>query len=435
MTQVVKQKGKHITHAQRITIQHGLEAALSLREISDLIGKDPTTISKEIRRNRVIKESKRAKEKQKCLHHGKCKRQHLCSTDCRKQCKKCVYQNCYYICPDYTIKKCQQVNRYPHVCNGCSHKITCRENKYYYRGDIAQKKYEVLLKEAREGIHASPEDIHALDALISEKIIKGQPIHHIYTHHANEIPCCERTLYHYVDKCQFSARNIDLPRKVKYKPRKSKSKSRTRDITCRKGRTYDDFKEYLKANPDSEVVEMDTVEGKKQEDPHLLTLLFRHSSVMLIFLLEKNTAECVKATFDAIIENIGKETFKKSFPILLTDNGSEFKRPESIEFDSEGTRQTRLFYCDPGVSGQKGALEVNHKFIRYFIPKGKSFDTLTKEKVTLMMNHINSTARASLKGRTPIKLAQILLDQKIINGLHLKEIHPDEVHLKPALLK
>ena len=87
------------------------------------------------------------------------------------------------------------------------------------------------------------------------------------------------------------------------------------------------------------------------------------------------------------------------------------------------------------ASYQKARIEKNHEYIRYILPKGKSFKHLTQEKVTLMMNHINSTARASLNGNTPFQLAQILLDESLFKNYSIKSVQADEVHLKPMLLK
>jgi IS30 family transposase len=80
-------------------------------------------------------------------------------------------------------------------------------------------------------------------------------------------------------------------------------------------------------------------------------------------------------------------------------------------------------------------IEKNHEYIRMVVPKGKSFDKYTQEKITLMINHINSEARDSLNGCTPFKLSQLLLDNQLHTGLFLQEIEPDEVTLKAELLK
>ena len=94
-----------------------------------------------------------------------------------------------------------------------------------------------------------------------------------------------------------------------------------------------------------------------------------------------------------------------------------------------------FFHCDPMSSWQKGKLEKNHEFIRYILPKGISFARLNQRKVTQIANHINSVARASLNGCTPFKLAQLLIDRKLLELCDLKDIPADQVILKPTLLK
>ncbi len=60
---------------------------------------------------------------------------------------------------------------------------------------------------------------------------------------------------------------------------------------------------------------------------------------------------------------------------------------------------------------------------------------MAQEDITLAINHINSTARGSLNGRTPFELASLLLDGELLKLLHLERVEPDRVLLKPALLK
>lgn len=78
---------------------------------------------------------------------------------------------------------------------------------------------------------------------------------HIFTHHKNEINCCERTLYYYFDKNAFTVRNIDLPRKVKYKPRKKSTAPVIKESVDRVGRTFNDFIKFIEDNPNLPVVE------------------------------------------------------------------------------------------------------------------------------------------------------------------------------------
>ena len=179
---------------------------------------------------------------------------------------------------------------------------------------------------------------------------------------------------------------------------------------------------------------MDTVEGKKGGKV-LLTMLFRNSKLMLAFLLTDKTTDSVLKVFNWLESILGNTLFEKTFPVILTDNGSEFSNPLSLEFNNERIGRTRIFFCNPGASYQKGAIEKNHEFIRYIIPKGTSMDNLTQNSIDLMINHINSLTRPSLNNATPYDLAQILLDKKVLKKLNLKKVTANEIQLNQKLLK
>ncbi len=428
-------KGKHLIMEDRLIIEYGLDQNYTLKEIADRLKKDPTTISKEIKRNRFLRVSK-AKENDihPCQNRRSCTKTNLCNNACGKHCKKCAFINCYRACNEYSIKRCNKLNRYPFVCNGCSTLTTCTAEKSHYKAKVADAKYREGLTSSREGLNITSNELKKMDEIISPLVLKGQSLSHIFTHHKNEINCCERTLYYYFDKNAFTARNIDLPRKVKYKPRKKSIEPVIKESTYKIGRTFDDFGKFIADNPNIPVVEMDTVHGTRSGKV-LLTFMFRNCSLMLALIIDSCSQKDVKDAIDKLYEILGHEVFKLSFPVILTDNGSEFKNPQTIELDNEGNQRTKIFYCDPMASYQKPHVEKNHEYIRYILPKGKSFDNRTQEDITLMMNHINSTARASLNGNTPFKLAQMLLDNSLLCKLSLKHIPADEVHLKPALFK
>ncbi len=431
MTIKTDNKGKHLTIHDRTFIEDALNIGYTLSEIAYRLKKDPTTISKEIKRNRLFKES-RTEFQGGCINRSKCTKKHLCNTSCKDLCKKCTTLNCLRHCPDFQIKSCKIINTFPHVCNSCETKTICKLHKYRYSAKHADAGYRDKLETTREGINMSKNQLQALDDLIAPLMQKGQPISHIYANHKDEIMCSERTLYHYIDMNLLSVRNIDLRRKVKYKPRKKESNT-TRKSTHRLNRSYDDFTAYMLENPDTEVVEMDTVIGKKGGKV-LLTLFFRRSSLMLAFLLDSCTQDCTIEAIDRIYDAIGMDVFKSNFALLLTDNGSEFLNPEAIENDLNGNQRTKVFFCDPMSSYQKGQLEKNHEFIRYVLPKGKSFDFLTQEKVTLLINHINSVSRKKLNNKTPFELAQLLQNSVLLDALSLKNIHPDDVCLNEELV-
>ncbi len=199
--------------------------------------------------------------------------------------------------------------------------------------------------------------------------------------------------------------------------------------------TYEDFKEYIARNPECSIVEMDTVEGIKGGKV-FLTLLLRQSKLMLIYLMKNKTTECVTKVFEDIKRKIGIELFKKVFEVILTDNGSEFFAPLSIELDAETEEIiSHVFYCDPGASWQKGSIEKNHEFIRYVLPKGSSFDELTQEKANKLMSHINGVSRDILNENTPYLASLITVDESIVNILGVTKVDADEVNLSPNLLK
>lgn len=439
MSENKKKDYKHLTISQRLHIEKGLENNESFSLIAKRLEKDPSTISKEVRRHRTEHVKRDMKHDIPCANRGQCRMRSLCNNkNCIKLCKACTEQDfyCTKVCPDYLEKSCEKLVKPPYVCNGCIKKSSCLLRKSFYTAKYADDCYRDLLVSSREGINQAPVDIAMLDALISPLLQKGQSLAHIYAHHAAEIPCCRKTLYNYIDKSVFTARNIDLRRRVRYKVRKSPTRISLSAREFRIGRTYEEFQKLMKENPHTPVVEMDTVEGGKGTSSKVfLTMLFRSCSLMLIFLLRDKTYESVQKVFDTLSDELGIKTFRELFPVILTDNGTEFQRPDLLENTRNSQVRTKIYYCNPNSSWQKGMLEKNHEYIRLVIPKGKSLEPYTAQDAIILMNHINSEARDSLNGCTPFKLSQLLLNNRLHEVLHLEEIAPDDVTLCPKLLK
>ena len=440
MNNLNKGNGRHLTLSDRTFIEQELIRGSTFRSIAEALRKDPSTISKEIRLHSFMAQSSSYKVRKckNCRHFPSCKIFGLCNEIlCREYCGTCSYNRYANQCERFDPFKCPKILKPPYVCNPCEKKQGCHDCKRYYSALKAQKEYEKNLSESRKGINMSLDELQELNDLISPLILKGQPLSHIFAVHSEDIPVCRRTLYNYLDQRVFQARNIDLPRRVRYKKRKRSTTPRTQNLNqvYRNRRTYKDFERYLEAHPDTDVVEMDTVKGTRDTGKCLLTLLFRSCSFMLVILLPKCTQECVIRAINDLTETIGIRLFRKYFPVILTDNGSEFKNPYDIEKTPDGKHRTYVFYCDPYVSNQKARLEKNHEYIRYVIPKGQSMYRYTQDDINLMTSHINSTARDSLNGNSPFDLAELLLDKKIpiLTGLH--KVSPDSVMLKPALIE
>ena len=288
--------------------------------------------------------------------------------------------------------------------------------------------------DSRKGIRTDSEALKMLNLLLTPLVKQGQSVNHILAAHANEIGLSEKTIYNYIDSGLLDVRNIDLPKKVAYRIRRKKINSNA-ECACRKGRNYEEFNKYVSQEQPRFIVEMDTVKSKRGSSKTLLTMIFRETSFMLIFLMPDGTQDSVTEVFDYLTDILGLPLFKKLFPVILTDNGPEFKNTEALEFTERGTRRTNIFYCDPLASWQKPHVENNHKLIRRILPKGTSFENLTQKDVNLIANHINSVARGIYENETPFDRLDKRCFRKLLERLDLQLVPPDSVNLTPNLIK
>lgn len=436
MSKKIQTNQKHMNQDNRVVIEKGLDNSEPLRGIAEKIGKDPTTIAKEIKKHRVFQEHNKFNEPAfRCAIAKDCRRIHVCGAylACKRACRNC--NRCHKFCKDYQPfdYRCPRTDKAPFVCNGCKKKSGCRLDKYYYRATTAQRQYKTVLVESRAGLNITEEELSVLDSIVSPLVMQGQSIYMILQNHP-EITQSEKTLYNYIASGALSVGNMDLPKKVKYKPRKSND-SEVDDSGIYEGRTYKDFQAYIKEFPDTKITEMDTVLGCEGSKKVLLTMHYCAPDFMMAFLLDSKEATNVIAMFDAMNNAIGTYLFCKTMPLILTDRGGEFKRPDALECSTDNVLRTSIYYCDPLASWQKPHCEKNHEYIRKICPKGSTFDRLTQEDVNLMMSHINSSCRESLGGLTPFELAKRMLPEELLDFFKVEEIPADEVILTPDLLK
>lgn len=427
---------KHMTLLDRQTVEQMLNEKKKYADIAKILGKSVSSISREVK-SHIVK--KRTGGQGFCYNN--CKNRRTCEKSCicvpckrnRKQplCRRCSLCNLY--CSDYEAETCEKLLKPPYVCNGCGMQTFCSLEKSFYFASKADEKYREVLTGSRNGISYTEEEIKMLDTLISPLIKQGQSPHHIYTTNRDSIMVSERTIYNLIDASVIAARNVDLPRRVRFKPRKKKKHFKV-DKACRISRDYVCFKKYMEEHPDTPVVELDSVEGIKGGKV-LLTVHFVKCEMMLAFLREHNTAQSVIDVFDALYDGLGQASFCKIFRLLLADNGSEFSDPKKIEFDKAGNRRTILFYCDPSAPFQKGSAERNHEFIRSFIPKGKDIGRYTQADITLMMNHINSYARESLGDKCPYEVFRYFYGDDLLRLLKCEIIPAQKVTLNKSIFK
>lgn len=427
-------KSKHLCFEDRLLIEKGLKEGCSFKEIASRIEKSLSTVSREVKLHRYKKERNMFNNPNICMHRRDCNRAERCKGEgCnRNRCTKCTVCNNH--CDYFEEIVCMKLRRAPLVCNGCQTNQYCHFSKFYYDARKAQTDYELSLRESREGINMNEDEFVRLSSIICPLVDKKQSIASIVETH-KELGCSARTIYSYVEHGLFPFRNIDLPRKVRYRKRRSGSVGKS-DPSWKTGRTFDDYKIY-KCNPEHQITgQMDTVEGRKGgHQKVLLTLQRPDMKLMLAFLLERKTQFEVKKALDKLERKIGKVRFQRLFPTIITDNGIEFQNPDYIEKSVFGGKRTRVFYTDPYSAFQKGSIENNHEMIRKFIPKGISFNSLTDETVAEMVNNINNYKRVSLRWLSPYEKARMYLGEKLLKELGLSKIKPDDVTLRPIMQK
>ena len=426
-----------MTLSDRIEIEAGIYARKSLSEIAEQIHKSRRYVSEELRRNATKIPGEHPLGK-RCRNATGCRRGGLCGKEnCHQMCYTCKEVDCQTVCRAYNDDPCKELQKPPYVCNVCSRRRKCKSDRVYYTAQQADAVAKRRYAEAKNKPQMQKEAMAALDALVTPLIKKGQPLTHIYVEHGAELPVSQRTLYNYIDSGRLSVGNLDLRRKVGYRPRKKKQAPTEGFLNkkYRQDRTYEDFFTYMARHPKATYVEMDTVKGRREQGKRMLTLIFVEQNLMLIFLMRDGKAETVVEQFDWLTAALGLDTFRKLFPIILTDNGAEFKHTREMEFTVGGQRRTRIYYCDPQASWQKPHVEKNHEYIRYVLPRGKSFSPYTQEDIILLLNHINSTRRSKLGGKTPFELADSEESLKLKEVMGLKAIPADEVDLTPRLLR
>ena len=383
-------KHKHLTLSDRNDIQLGLERGETFKAIGQSILKDPTTVSKEVKRNRRVRES---------------------------------------TCDNLP---CPLLDKATFVCNGCpKRRQNCGYKKIFYLAKQAQKQYEQTLVEAREGTPLNSKTFWDMDKVISDGVKKGQHIYHILKTHNLDVS--SSTVYRHIRKGYLSIAPIDLARAVKFKERR-KSKLPSIPKEAKKGRSYEDFQNYLALNQLDSWLEMDTVLGR-MGGKVLLTFNLSFCNFIFARLLDNKTAlEVTKHLHD--IKNTlhqADKDFFQLFPVILTDNGGEFARVDDIEMDVRG--ESKLFFCDPNRSDQKGRIEKNHTLIRDILPKGTSFDNLTQEDINLVCSHVNSVKRAALNGKSAYELFAFTYGEEIPKLLGISKIPAEDVCQSSKLLQ
>lgn len=388
-------KHKHMTFDDRLEIQECLNKGMSFKSIAKRIGKSPATISREVK------------------GHLKAHTNSFVKTD--------------EICP--------KLLKAPFVCNGCEKRSrsSCRFKRQMYVAKQAQFDYKELLSEARSGIPLNKESFYEAEKIISSAVKKGQHVYHAVK--ANDLSVSMATVYRHIKMGYYTISPIDLPRAVKFKPRHSK-KANYVPKCVKQGRTYQDYLNYMEANPSLPVTHLDTVIGRTGGKV-IMTIHFLNGDFMVGLLLEnKSAAEAAEK-----IKNLKSRlksfdfNFGDIIPVLLTDNGGEFSNAAAFENDENGNPETHLFYCEPYAPYEKPDIEKNHTLFRDIVLKGSSFDNFTQETVNLIFSHVNSVKRKQFNGKSAYEVFTFYYSETLANALGISFVPAKDVIQSPALLK
>lgn len=416
---------KHLSLNDRKIIQQGIENRCNKVDIARTLGKDQTTIAKEIRLHRELKPRNTFNYPSICVHIKEC-------------------GGCKYKCKRYEEQTCKLRDRSPGACNKCPKTSSCHLDKYFYDAEKADKEYKRDLVDFRQGINLTTSEAKELANILKPLLDKGQSIYQIKSNH-KEIKQSIKTLYTYIETGVFKEYGIDnfsLKEQVNRKQFNNKYKKRKEPANY-DGHKYEDFLKFKEENPNTPVTEMDTVLNSLS-GPYIQTFEFENTGIMIGYLHKEKTSESMAKTLDDLETKLGHDLYCELFPLLLTDRGSEFEKSELFEFNMKtGELRSNIFYCDAYKSSQKPHVENTHNYVRDIIPNEIDLSDLTQEDLDLMFSHINSTPRKIYNGKTPYEIFTFLHSteddpnrgKEILQLLNIKEIKRDEVVLKPYLIR
>ena len=434
--------GKNLDLNERSLVESSIRRADSLTALAREMGRDPTTISDEIRRH--VHLSKPCSLPLPCANYKKC--------DYRRR--------CHEHCPGYAVYSCRSLKKWK-CCNHCEDIGRCRYEHWLYAASQAQREHEEALQEAHTGLDLTNEQKDHLCTVVPPLIRKGLSPYVIVSTHS-ELGISASTLYRYIDAGLFARQGItnsSLRQKVSRKRRNPAREKKKRgevkllpkkDNSYFKGRTWDDYLVFSAAHPYYAEAELDTVYNSEEEGPFMETLFLCSTKLLLAFYHETKTAMDMVEGLQRLDEAVGPELFFKVAAIIRTDRGSEFSDAQGLEMRKDGSRRTYLFYCDPQQSIQKPGVENAHKLLRYICVKnsekakaiGNNYDLramgLTgQDALGEVLSNINSIPRRSLAGKSPIQMTRYLFPEfwEKMETFGLREIPVDSITLTPDVLE
>ena len=437
-------RGKHLNKDQREAIQNFLGEGRSASYIARALSVSVSTITREVRNNRSLQPTRRKLSRRavKCKHYNSCLDVGTACEKCASPytpCAKCKTKVCIDTCKSFEEKTCSHLDSWPYICSPvCPSLRKCFYTKAFYDGKHAHETSKRRQELTKSGAMLGKQQLQKIAEVIHPRLKQGHSLSAVYTEHGEDISVSLRTLYNYQEKGYFNIPNLDYPKIIRYKKRKTAHKKSTRDNIDRAGREYADFIK-LNCTDRLNVVEMDSVEGFSHNKQRLLSLHFKQYHFQFFQIVVGSGSYEVVRCLDAIEFYLGSvEKFKELFGTILCDRGVEFSDWKAMERSSlsPGKNRCKVFYCDPRASQQKGSCERNHVELRRILPKGRSdFDKLSQVDVAIITSHISSYPRPALKNKCPLDVIAHKFPPGFLDVMGIEQIPLKDVILKPALMQ
>lgn len=428
-----------LSMSDRRCIEESLDQGLSIRRIAALISKSPSTVSREIAANRS---ARRKRKLAPCKRRNTCSVRSLCGDRCsyyNNRCAQCMHEECRLICAEYDFGvPCRRLEASPHVCNGCKRRSFCGEPcGWDYRAAEADAAAKEARSASRRGIDMDPARAKGVLDAIKDGLSRGMSPYEISQACKDDVPVSESTIYRWTERGYGGLCNMELERKVGFKVRRKRAQG-SPSARHPARRSYERFSA-LGDEDRSRAAEMDTVIGLRSDRRCLLSLYLRNCHLQLFLPLEQKACAEVMRALGMIRGICPNGLFEELFAIVLTDNGAEFADDRGIaKALGEGPGETRLYYCDPMSSSQKGSCEKNHTELRQVLKKGAfSFDDINERDASALMSHVNSNPRRSLYGKCPLEVFSSMAGpraQEMLDALGVRKVEPGELNLSPGML-
>ena len=386
-----KTKHSHLTTEDRMVIQACLHDKRSITQIARRLEVNKSTLSRELKRNAVVKEGSDI---------------------------PCKIRDLFL------------------VCNTCQKKGFCQRNKIYYNYFEADKKANLKKRQSRSRPKITEANLKMIDEIVSAGVKEGQSLHHVYVvNPLLETICVERTIRRLCYRGSLAVRPYELRRYVTYKRSYAKAEKEyaLRDIRVLIGRMFRNYLNYVRHHKTKHVAQYDSLIGKITDRQAILTIAFPKSNFQFGLLIKKGSSVSANAHLKQLFSRLGSETIKRIFPVNLADNGVEFSAFNEIEISENGEKIYNCYFTNPYKATDKAACERNHELVRYVLPKGKSFDALTQETIDEMFSHINSYVRKSKGDKTPYDIVRKQFGKAFLDAINIRRIPKKKVRLRPII--